>query len=76
MNKLHSWVNFFALSLSSSKPIISFAKNNECLNKMPFFYLIQYYKSKPSTNIAKIQKVSKVLSTNLESKSQRKNYAT
>jgi hypothetical protein len=33
VNKTKSWVNYFALSLSSPKPIISFARNNILLDK-------------------------------------------
>ena len=58
MNKSHSWVNFFALSLSNPTPIISFSRNNEYLDKVSFCHLITYCKSKPSTSITKIQKVS------------------
>jgi hypothetical protein len=36
VNKTKSWVNYFALSLSNPKPIISFARNNNLLDKMPF----------------------------------------
>jgi hypothetical protein len=38
-NKTTSWVNYFALSLSNLKPIISFARNNNLLDKMPFCHL-------------------------------------
>ena len=58
MNKSQSWVNFFALSLSNPTPIISFARNDGYLDKMPFCHLIQYCKSNPSTNSAKGQGVS------------------
>ena len=51
-------MNFFALSLSNPTPIISFARNNQYLDKIPLCHLIPYCKSKPSTIIAKIQKVS------------------
>jgi hypothetical protein len=36
VNKNKSWVNSFALSLSNPKPLISFARNNNLLDKMPF----------------------------------------
>jgi hypothetical protein len=38
INKTKSWVNydFIVLSLSNPKPIISFARNNKPLDKMPF----------------------------------------
>jgi hypothetical protein len=42
INKTKSWVNFFALSLSNPKAIISFARNNNLLHKMPFCHLTQY----------------------------------
>jgi hypothetical protein len=45
INKTESWVNYFALSLSNPKPIISFARNNKLLDKMPFFHLTQHYRS-------------------------------
>jgi hypothetical protein len=32
INKTKSWVNYFALSLSNPKPIISFAMNNNFLD--------------------------------------------
>jgi hypothetical protein len=34
-----SWVNYFALSLSNPKPTISFARNNNLLDKLPFCHL-------------------------------------
>jgi hypothetical protein len=39
INKTKSWLNYFALSLIDPKPIISFARNNKLLNKMPFCHL-------------------------------------
>jgi hypothetical protein len=36
INKTKSWVNDFALSLSNTKPIISFVRNNNLLDKMHF----------------------------------------
>jgi hypothetical protein len=39
VNKTKSWVNYFALILSNPKPIISFARNNKLLDKMPFCHL-------------------------------------
>jgi hypothetical protein len=36
INKTKSWVNYFALSLSNAKTIISFTRNNSLLDKMPF----------------------------------------
>jgi hypothetical protein len=45
INKTKSWVTYFALSLSNPKPIISFARNNNLLDKMPFSHLILYCRS-------------------------------
>jgi hypothetical protein len=50
--------NDFALSLSYPKPIISFARNNKLLDKMPFCHLTQYCRSKTAVDIARIIKVS------------------
>jgi hypothetical protein len=36
INKTKSWVNYFALSLSNPTRIISFARYNNLLDKMPF----------------------------------------
>jgi hypothetical protein len=58
VNKNESWVNYFALSLSNPKPIISFARNNNLLDKMPFCHLTQYCRSNMAVDIAKILKVS------------------
>ena len=58
INKSQSWVNFFALSLSSPTPTISFARNNNLTYKMPFCYLIEYCKSESSVYIAGTHKVS------------------
>ena len=60
MNKSQSWVNFFPLSLSNPTPTISFARNNENWDKIPFCHLTPYCKPKLSTIIAKIQKVSAI----------------
>jgi hypothetical protein len=51
-------VNYFALSLSNSKPIILFARNNNLLDKMPFCHLIQYCRSNTAVDIARILKAS------------------
>ena len=56
INKTRSWVNFFALSLSNPIPIISFARNNNLLNKMPFLHLTQYCKTKTSIEMAEVNK--------------------
>jgi hypothetical protein len=45
-NKTKSWVNYFALSFSNPTPIISFARNINLLDKMPFCHLTQYCRSK------------------------------
>jgi hypothetical protein len=58
VNKTKSWVNYFALSLSNPKPIISFARNNDLLHKMPFCHLTQYCRSNTAVDIARILKVS------------------
>jgi hypothetical protein len=58
INKTKSWVNYFVLSLSNPKPIISFAKNNNLLDKMPFCHLTQYCRSNMAVDIARILKVS------------------
>jgi hypothetical protein len=58
INKTKSWVNYFALSLSNPKLIISFARNNNLLDKMPFCHLTQYCRSNTAVDIARIIKVS------------------
>jgi hypothetical protein len=58
IHKSQSWVNFFTLSLSNPIPIISFARHNEYLEKIPLCHLIPYCKPKPSTIVAKVQKAS------------------
>jgi hypothetical protein len=52
------WVNYFALSLSNPKPIISFARNNNLLDKMPSCHLTQYCRSNTALDIARILKLS------------------
>jgi NAD-specific glutamate dehydrogenase len=42
INNSNSWMNYFASSLSNPKSIISFAMNNNLLDKMPFCHLIHY----------------------------------
>jgi hypothetical protein len=54
INNSKSWVNYFALSLSNPNPIISFAMNNNLLDKMPFFHLTQYCRSDTAVHIARI----------------------
>jgi hypothetical protein len=60
INKNKNWVNcdYFALSLSNPKPIISFSRNNNLLDKIPFCHLIQYCRSNTAVDIARILKVS------------------
>jgi hypothetical protein len=58
INRTKSWVNYFALSTSNPKPIISFARNNNLLDKMPFYHLTQYCRSNTAVDIARILKVS------------------
>jgi hypothetical protein len=58
VNNIKSWVNYFALSLSNPKLIISFARNKNLLHKMPFFHLTQYCKANTAVDIARILKVS------------------
>jgi hypothetical protein len=58
VNTNKSWVNYFALSLSNLKPIISFSRNNNLIDKMPFCHLIQYCRSNTAVHIARILKVS------------------
>jgi hypothetical protein len=57
INKTKSWVNYFALCLIP-KHIISFARNNKLLDKMPFCHLTQYCRSNTAIDIARIFKVS------------------
>jgi hypothetical protein len=58
INKTKSWVNYFALTLSNPKHIISFAWNNNLLDKMPFCHLTQYCRSNTAVDIAMILKAS------------------
>jgi hypothetical protein len=60
INKTKSWVNYFALSLSNPKSIISFARNNNVLDKMPFCHLTQYSRSSTAVDITRILKVSTI----------------
>jgi hypothetical protein len=57
-NKTISWVHYFELNLSNPKTIISFARNNKLLYKMPFCHLTQYCRSNTAVDIASILKVS------------------
>jgi hypothetical protein len=60
INKTKSWVNYFASSLSNPKPIISFARDNKILDKMPFCHLTQYCRSNTAVVIVMILKVSTI----------------
>jgi hypothetical protein len=60
INKSKSWVNYFASSLSNPKPIISFEKNNNLLDKMSFCHLTQYCRSNTAVEIARILKLSTI----------------
>jgi hypothetical protein len=51
-------VNIFASSISNPKPIISFARDNNIFDKMPFCHLTQYCMSNMAADIARILKVS------------------
>jgi hypothetical protein len=51
-------VNYFALSLSNPKPIISFVRSNKLLHKIPFCHLTQYCRSNTAVDIVRILKVS------------------
>jgi hypothetical protein len=53
-------VKYFALSLSNPKPFISFARNNNLLDKMPFYHLIQYCRSSMTIDVARIIKISTI----------------
>jgi hypothetical protein len=58
INKSQSWVNFFALCLSDPTPVISFARNQKHLNRMPFCHPIRYCKTKIPMEITSVQKAS------------------
>jgi hypothetical protein len=51
-------VNYFVLSLSNPKPIISFSRNNNLLDKIPFCHFTHYCRSNTAVHIARILKVS------------------
>jgi hypothetical protein len=57
-NKTKSWLNYFALSFSNPKPIISFARNNNLLDKMLSCHLTHYCRSNTAVDIARILKIS------------------
>jgi hypothetical protein len=58
INKSQSWVNLFVLSLSDPTPVISFARNQNLLSRMPFCHLIWYCKTKTPMEITTVQKAS------------------
>jgi hypothetical protein len=51
-------VNYFAWSPSNHRLNISFARNNNLLDKMPFCHLTQYCRSNTAVDIARILKAS------------------
>jgi hypothetical protein len=55
-----SWVNYLELNLNNPKPIISFVRKNNLLDKMPFCHLTQYCRSNTAVDIARILKVSAI----------------
>jgi hypothetical protein len=72
INKTKSWVNYFALSLIRPTPIVSFARKNNLLDKMPFCHRNQYCRSNTAVDIARIlrfQQALQVSNTSLASKS-------
>jgi hypothetical protein len=60
INKTKSWLNYFAFSLNDPKPIISFAKNNNLLDSMPFCHLNHFCRFNRAVHIARIFKVSTI----------------
>jgi hypothetical protein len=58
VNQTKSWMNYFALSLNNPQPIISFARKNNILDKMPFCHHTHYCRSNMAVDIARILKVS------------------
>jgi hypothetical protein len=58
INKTKSQVNYFAISLSNPNSIISFARNNNLLDKMLYCHLTQYCRSNISVDVERILKVS------------------
>ena len=47
-------VKFFTLSLSDPTPILSYARSNNILHKIPFFHLVQYCMFKTEVEISKV----------------------
>jgi hypothetical protein len=58
VDKTKSWVNYFASILSNPKTIISFGRNNNLSDKIPFFHLTQCCRSNTVVDIARMLKVS------------------
>jgi hypothetical protein len=58
ISETKSRVNLFVLSLNNPKRIISFARKNNLLNKIPFCHLTQYCRSNTAVDITRILKVS------------------
>ena len=58
INKSQSCVNFFALSLNNPTPVITFARNQNLLDRIPFCHLVQYCKTKTPMEITRVYKAS------------------
>jgi hypothetical protein len=56
INKLQSWANFFALSLSDPTPVILFARSQNLLHRIPFCHLTLYCKAKTPMEITRVHK--------------------
>jgi hypothetical protein len=57
INKIQSWVNFFALSLGNPTPIIKFARANNALHKMPSRNLVYHCKGKTGNEFSRVQNI-------------------
>jgi C-terminal processing protease CtpA/Prc len=57
VNKSPSWVFYFALSLSNT-PIISFAREHNLLDKMPFQHIVHCCKARTPVDAVKIYRAS------------------
>jgi hypothetical protein len=60
MGELSRIKSFLALSLNNPKPIISFVRSNNLLDKMPFYRLTQYCRPNTVVDIARKLKVSTI----------------
>jgi hypothetical protein len=58
INKTKTRMKYFALSLNDPKTVISFASNNNLLDKMSFCHLTQIRRSNTAVDIARIHKFS------------------